>query len=102
MLAEHELHEWRHEIGRIEVAAVGALTDLPQLIVGDRGLVAHGVEIHPKSVEVLEPLVHLEREHDTGVDVVPCKADESRQVHWMERLDESGVAELGEDHRLAE
>ena len=100
MLTEHELDERRDGIAAIEVAAVGALPDLTQLVVGDAGLVPDGVEVHAQRVEVLEALVHLQREDDTGVDIIPCEADESREVHRMERLDEGGVAQLGEDLRL--
>jgi hypothetical protein len=80
VLAEHELDERSHEVRRIEVAAIGALRICRSSIVGDPRLVPDRVEVHAKRVEVLEALVHLEREHDARVDVVPGEANEPRQV----------------------
>src|SRR5688572_10073897 len=62
VLAEHELDERSHEVRGIEVAAIGALPDLSELLVGDPRLVPDRVEVHAKRVEVLEALVHLQRE----------------------------------------
>jgi len=48
-------------------------------------------------VEVLEPLVHLERDRDARVDVVPAVVEHPAEVHRVVALDERGGAKLGEE-----
>jgi hypothetical protein len=95
VLGEHELDEpFDERAGR--PGAPRRLARRHELRVGDARLVADGVEVGAQRVEVLEPLVELERHRDAALDVVPELVEHPAEVHGVEALDERRVAELRE------
>ena len=98
MLGQHELHQTLHQRApRPDLSRLRAHRD--DLGVGDRRLIAHGVEIAAQRVEVLEPFVQLQRDGDAGVHVVPRVVEHPGEMDGMVALDQRGIAQLREQLR---